>query len=215
MTPDTDTRLFLRRAQWLAGAWMLVYLPSYAVAYGWTNFLAICNLGVILTCLGLWIRSPVLLSSQAIASPIVGLVWALDVGWKIVTGDFLFGGTAYMWDPQYPLFTRLLSCYHFLWPPLVIWAVLRLGYDRRGLAFQTALLAGLATVGRFLDPALNFNWAYSDPVFQRQFGPAFLHIATVVGVAFVVLYVPMHLVLQRRAATARAIGAEVAVATTG
>jgi hypothetical protein len=34
------------RLKWLAIAWLLVYLPSYAFAYGMANFLFLCNLTV-------------------------------------------------------------------------------------------------------------------------------------------------------------------------
>ena len=51
---------------WIAALWLLIYLPAYSAAYGLTNFLFLCNLGVILTALGLWFPSRLLLSSQAV-----------------------------------------------------------------------------------------------------------------------------------------------------
>ena len=120
------------RLGWLGVLWLAAYLPAYQSAYGTRNFLFLCNIGVILTAIGLIARSRLLLSSQAVAAPIIALVWALDVGWKLTTGEFLFGGTSYMWDPAYPLFARLLSLYHVAWP-LLLWYVLRrTGYDPRG-----------------------------------------------------------------------------------
>ena len=36
------------RLRWLGLAWLVIYLPSYAAAYGFANFLFLCNLGVML-----------------------------------------------------------------------------------------------------------------------------------------------------------------------
>ena len=91
------------RLRWFGIVWLLVYLPVYASAYGLRNFLFLCNVGVILTAVGLIVRSRLLVSSQAIAAPVIALAWALDAGWKLATGAFLYGGTAYMWDPAFPL----------------------------------------------------------------------------------------------------------------
>lgn len=57
--------------------------------------------------------------------------------------DFLLGGTEYMFDSGLPLPLRLLSCFHLVTPPRLLWAVYRLGYDRRALRLQVALTAGL------------------------------------------------------------------------
>ena len=69
-----DDRPF-RDLRWLGIAWLVVYLPSYAVAYGWLNFLFLCNIGVIVTAIGLIFGSRLLLSSQAVAAPVIGLAW--------------------------------------------------------------------------------------------------------------------------------------------
>ena len=82
--------------RWFAVLWLLIYLPVYASTYGWANFLFLCNAGVILTAFALIVGHRLLLSSQAIAAPVIAVAWALDAGWKLATGDFLYGGTAYM-----------------------------------------------------------------------------------------------------------------------
>lgn len=163
-------------------AWLAVYLPSYAIAYGPRNFLFLCNLGVMLTAVAIWRGDRRLLTSQALAAPVIGLAWALDAGWRLFTGAHLYGGTEYMWDPVYPLFTRLLSLYHLGWPVIVVGLVLRYGLDRRGWALQTAIAAAAVVVCRlFTPPAENINFAFVDPLFGRAFEPAALHVAIVVG----------------------------------
>lgn len=196
------------RLRWLALAWLAVYLPSYAIAYGFTNFLFLCNLGVMLTAVAVLWENRLVLSSQAVAAPVIGLAWATDAGWRVVTGAHLFGGTEYMWDPQYPLFTRLLSLYHLAWPVLVVVLVRRVGYDRRGWALQAAIAGSVLVVSRlWTAPAENINFAFVDPVFGRAFTPAALHLAIVFVALAGVAYGATHFALLRSARRRRDTGA--------
>lgn len=195
------------RLRWLGLAWLAVYLPSYTLAYGVTNFLFLCNLGVMVTAVALVAGSRLWLSSQAVAAPVIGLAWGLDAGSRLLLGAHLFGGTEYMWDPQYPLFTRLLSLYHVAWPLLVLWCVRRAGYDRRGWPLQTAIAAAALIVARSATgPEENVNFAFRDPFWNLQLGPAPLHLALVLAALAGLAYGATHLLLLRlapRAATGR------------
>ena len=188
------------RLRWLAVAWLAVYLPSYAVAYGLANFLFLCNLGVMLTAMALVAGDRLLLSSQALAAPAIGLAWSLDAGWRLATGAHLFGGTEYMWDPRYPLFTRLLSLYHVGWPILVLVCVRRVGYDRRAWPLQSAIAAAALLCARgFTAPVENVNFAFREPFFGRAFEPAALHLALVWAALALVAYGATHALLLRLA----------------
>ena len=193
------------RLQWLGVLWLAVYLPAYASAYGVANFLFLCNIGVILTAIGLILRNRLLVSSQAVAAPIIALVWLLDAGWRLATGDFLFGGTRYMWDDAYPLFTRLLSLYHLAWPLLLCFRLRRIGYDRRGWALQAVIAALAMMAGRWLGPqAENINFAWVDPFFGRQFGPAPVHLLVCWAVLAGIGYGATHWLLKRAFPATRA-----------
>jgi hypothetical protein len=183
---------------WIGALWLAIYLPTYHDAYGAANFLFLCNIGVILTAIALILRNRLLISSQAVAAPVIALAWAVDAGWKLATGEFLFGGTSYMWDPAYPLFARLLSLYHLAWP-LLLWAVLRrTGYDPRGWPLQAAVAALALAAGRWLAPADgNVNFAWADPFFGRQLGPAALHLLLCWSVLAGVAYGASHWMLRR------------------
>lgn len=184
--------------QWLGVLWLAVYLPAYASAYGLANFLFLCNIGVILTSIGLILRNRLLVSSQAVAAPIIALVWLLDAGWRLATGDFLFGGTRYMWDDAYPLFTRLLSLYHLAWPLLLCVLLRRIGYDRRGWALQAVIAALAMIAGRWPGPRVeNINFAWLDPFFGMQFGPAPVHLLVCWGVLAGIGYGATHWLLKR------------------
>src|SRR2546422_11729373 len=84
--------------RWFALAWMIVWLPAYTRVWGWSNFLHVCDVAVILTCAGLIFDSPLLLSSQAVSSLLGSVAWCVDAGSRLVMGRHLFGGTEYMWD---------------------------------------------------------------------------------------------------------------------
>lgn len=187
----------LPRLRWLAPAWLAVYLPAYTAAYGLLNFAFLCNVGVILTAVGLWRGSALLLSSQAVAALAVCLVWAADAGSRLLTGTYLMGGTAYLWDPQYPLFTRLLSLYHVGWPVVLVVALRRTGYDRRGLALQAGFAVVAIALSRLTSPTLNINFAHTDPFFHGALGPPALHVAITVAALVAGAYWPTHVLLRR------------------
>jgi hypothetical protein len=181
--------------RWVALSWLLVWLPSYIWAWGWANLLHLCDIAVILGCVGIWWGSSLLISSQAVGCLAAGILWALDVGWRLTTGRFLVGGTDYMWDARYPLWVRLLSSFHIGLPLALLWAMRKVGYDRRALALQAAIAAGLFVAARFLPSDLNVNYAFRDPLFHRAWGPAPVHLAVIFFFAVVFLYWPTHLLL--------------------
>lgn len=183
--------------RWAAALWLAVWLPAYCAVWGWSNFLHLCDVTVILTCVGLWRGSSLLLSSQAVASIIVDLAWSVDVAWRLLFGKHLIGGTEYMWDARFPLWVRLLSGFHTFWPALVLWALGRVGYHRRGWAVQSAIAAALLVASRLIAPGQNINFAFRDPLFDRAWGPAPVHLAVILLGLVVIIYWPTHRVLVR------------------
>ncbi len=190
--------------RWGALIWMLTWLPLYTWYWGWRNMLHLCDVSVVVACLGLFFRQPLLVSSQALLAPLVGVLWSLDVGWRIATGHHLVGGTEYMWDANYPLGVRLLSCFHIVLPLVLLWMVRELGYDRRALLLQTVIAGALLIVSRFLSPQLNMNYAFQDPLLHRAWGPVPLHLAVILAGCLLIFFWPTHLVLLRRFQVARA-----------
>jgi hypothetical protein len=177
---------------------MAVWFPWYAWVYGFTNFLSLCDLAAILTCIGLWTGSALLISSQAISSLVIDLVWDLDVLSRLVTGRHWIGGTEYMWDPQWALGLRLLSLFHAVWPLVLLWGVRRTGYDRRGLPLQCAIAGVVMILSRLAGPEANLNFSWRDPLLHGSFGAAPLHLAiTFVGLVLIA-YLPTHALLVNR-----------------
>jgi hypothetical protein len=190
MTTSTNPFPVLR---WVGLLWTVVWLPTYIQVWGWANLLHLCDIAVILGCAGLWWGSSLLISSQAVGSLAAGILWSTDVAWRLVTGRFLVGGTQYMWDTRFPLWARLLSSFHITLPLALFWAMRKIGYDRRALALQATIAAGLFVVSRFLPGELNMNYVYQDPLFHRSWGPAPVHLAVIFVGLVTLLYWPAHL----------------------
>src|SRR3989475_3312754 len=179
--------------RWVGLLWTLVWLPTYIRFWGWANLLHLCDVAVILACAGLWWGSSLLVSSQAVSSLAAGIFWATDIGWRLLTGRFLVGGTDYMWDTRVPLWARLLSSFHLGLPLALLWAVRKIGYDRRALALQAAIAAGLLVASRVFPSGVNMNYSYQDPVVHRSRGPAPPHLPVIFFLAVALLYFPPHL----------------------
>ena len=177
--------------------WIVVWLPTYWRYWGLQNFLHVCDIAVILTCAGLWWSHSLLLSSQAVSSIVADLLWDLDAAWRLFSGHNLIGGTEYMWDAHYPLWVRLLSLFHVVWPILLLWALQQTGYDRRGWLLQSAIAAAGMIAARFANPRMNINYAFRDPLAHRAWGPAPIHVALIWLGLVVLIYLPTHLALTK------------------
>jgi hypothetical protein len=184
-------------ARWFAIFWLLIWIPAYWHTWGLGNFVQLCDIAVLLTCIGLWTGSALLISSQAISSILIDAAWALDAGWRLFSGHHLTGGTEYLFDPQYPLPVRMLSLYHLAMPVILLWALSRLGYDRRGLQLQCAIVPLSFVAARFESPQKNMNFAFTDPFFHQSWGYAPVHVAVSIVFMIVVVYYPTALLLRR------------------
>lgn len=193
MSPGTNAFAVLR---WLALLWLLIWLPLYTWEWGWQNMMHVCDVGVIVACLGIWFQNPLLVSSQALNFLLVGILWGLDVGWRLVTGHHLIGGTEYMWDTHFALWLRLLSIFHLVLPLVLLWALRVLGHDQRALKLQSSIMAALLILSRFLPRALNMNYAFQDPLFHRAWGPAPVHLGVILAGSVILIFWPTHLLLK-------------------
>jgi hypothetical protein len=176
---------------------MIAWIPIYFRVWGPANFLHLCDVSVMLICIGLWRGNSLLLSMSALSAIIGNLAWCVDAGWRLAFGHHLVGGTEYMWDSTFPLLARLLSLFHAALPLLVIYCVSRTGYDPRALAVQSGLTVVLLAAARLTEPSLNINFAFYDPVFHRAWGPWPVHLMVIFAMLFLFCYVPIHLLFRR------------------
>lgn len=189
-------------------AFMLVLVPVYLQRYGPTNFLYFCDVALFLTLAGLWTESPLLLSLPAVGILLPQLFWCADFAVQL-TGHKFTGMTAYMVDPARSPFLRGLSLFHGWLPFVLLFAVRRVGYDRRAWPVWTVLAWGLCLLCfRFLPPAgpefagkltpnnVNYVWGFDDARPQQWLPPgAFL--AVWMAALALLVYTPTHLFLRR------------------
>jgi hypothetical protein len=185
------------RLRWAALCWLVVWTSAYWWTYGWENFLKLCDIAIILTCVGLWLGSSLLLSSQAVSSLVIDILWCADFVLYGLFGFHVVGGTEYMWDQSIPLFTRSLSFFHLLMPIVLIWSLRRVGYDRRGFRLQTVIAIVVLIVSRMMPTFMNLNFAHRDPIFGRSWEPAAFHLMLILLGLVGVVYVSTHQVLLR------------------
>src|SRR5438046_607990 len=120
--------------------WVAVWVPLYWKQYTASTFLWFCDLANFVILAALWRESPLLFSWQAVSVLVFQVAYTIDVAGRAVFGRHFIGGTEWVFDdPKIPLHIKILSVtMHVAAPPLLIWAVRKLGYDRRALYYQMA-----------------------------------------------------------------------------
>ena len=177
-------------------AWVLAWTPVYWRHYGPANFLWFCDLGNFALGAALWLESPLLFSWQAVSLLVVQTHWTIDVAGRLALGFHPLGGSEYMFDTAIPLGVRLLSLFHAATPPLLVWALCRLGYDRRAWRAQTLTCWAVLPMSYLAGPALDVNWVwgmFDKP--QTWLSPG-MYLAFCLAAYPLLLYLPTHLVLQ-------------------
>ncbi|AXQ30940.1 hypothetical protein D0B54_20640 [Solimonas sp. K1W22B-7] len=194
-------------------AFMAILVPVYWHHYGPTNFLYFCDVALFLTLAGVWLETPLLISLPAVGILASQALWLLDFVFELAGGQ-LTGMTAYMFDEARPLYLRGLSLFHGWLPILLVYLVMRSGYDRRALWLWTAIAWVLVWISFLFLPApsanhgiapvnVNYVWGFSD-VAPQSWMPPLAWVATEMIALLVVLYLPVHLLLRRYAPAAPA-----------
>jgi hypothetical protein len=188
-------------------AFLAVLVPVYWQTYGLTNFLWFCDAALILTVAGMWLESSLLISMCSVGILLPQCLWLADFGSNLL-GIHLLGLTGYMFDPRLPLFTRGLSLFHGWLPLLLVWLLIRLGYDKRALSAWTGLAAGLALVCYFFTPPagahlanpnlpinINYLYGFNDQQPQTWINQN-LYVILWLGLLWLVAFLPTHLALR-------------------
>lgn len=179
-------------------AWMAVWIPVYWLHAGPENFLWLCDVANLLVGVALWLESPLLMSAQAVGVLFVQIVWCGDYFGRLILGFHPIGGTEYMFDEAKPLYLRLFSLFHAVMPPLLLWAVKRLGYDRRGWKLQTAITwVLLPATWLLIGPDRNINWVWKPFDKPQELLSPPLYLLALCFLYPLLLYLPTHLILRR------------------
>jgi hypothetical protein len=191
---STHSRIpFALKILWTA--WVLVWIPVYWKQYGAQNFLFYCDIGNILITVGLWAESRLILSWQAVALLIFQSLYAIDLIGAFVFRHHFIGGTEYMFDPAIPPLVRLLGLYHLAVPPLLIWAVRRLGCDPSAWKWATLETWLLVPINFFWRAQYNVNFARGI-AHEQQLIPPWLYLAGYLIMVPLLVYWPTQRLLQ-------------------
>ncbi|MGH9530208.1 MAG: hypothetical protein ACRD2S_09865 [Terriglobales bacterium] len=189
----------MRVPLWLKILWtvfVIVWVPVYWHQYGVQNFLYFCDLGNFFIAAALWLESALLFSWQATGLLVFQTLYSIDLIGTLVTRKHFIGGTEYMFDPAVPLAVRGLSLFHLVTPPLLLWAIWRLGYDSRGWKYQTLTTWIVVPICYFWRPQENVNWARGLFFREQHAVPGMVYLAAYLIVVPLVVYWPTHLVLR-------------------
>lgn len=187
-------------------AFMAVLIPVYWYHYGPSNFLYFCDVALIVTLVGIWRESPLLISMPAVGILAPQLLWVADFVGNLA-GVQMTGMTDYMFDSAKPLFLRGLSLFHGWLPFLLVFLVWRLGYDRRAFGAWSALAVALVLVCYFFMPgptpnpgnaAVNINYVHGmSETAAQTWMPAWAWLTLLIVGMPALLFAPVHLVLSR------------------
>lgn len=184
-------------------AFMAVLVPYYWQAYGPANFLWFCDVALIVTLIGMWRESPLLISTQAVAIVAPQILWIASFVVELVFGTPFLGLASYMFDEKIPLFVRGLSLFHGWMPLLLLWLVHRVGFDRRAWKLQTVIAACVLTTAfvvldgpTSLAGNVNKVFGFDDKAPQTLMHPA-LWVGTLCLIYPLAIYVPSHFVFSR------------------
>ena len=176
--------------------WLLVWAPLYWRQFALQNFLFFCDLGNVLIGIGLWLESPLIFSWAASGLLLFQTIYTVDLAGALVTGLHIVGGTEYMFDPHLPLIIRLLSLFHVFTPPLLLWAIWRLGYDRRGWKLQTLMAWVVVPINCFWRPDQDVNWARGLFFREQHVMPGWAYLLIYLITVPLLVYFPTHLLLD-------------------
>jgi len=139
----------------------MVLIPVWIRVQGFHNFLWLSDIGLFGACLALWLENRLLASMMAVGTVLPDLAWTLLFLGRLLIDAGPLQQSGFMFDTDLPLFVRSLSLFHVLLPPLLVWTVYRLGYDRRGLLLQTVFTAPVLLISYWaVDAEHNVNFVY-------------------------------------------------------
>ena len=175
----------------------LVILPVYWVEYTPGNFLWFSDIALFVVAFCLWTGNRLLYSMMAVGVLPLELVWTAD----ILTLGNLIGLARYMFDEQYPIWLRALSLFHVPLLAVLVWMLVRQGYDPRALRAQVLLAWIVLPLSWWFTapdgPAGNVNWVHGLAAEAPHERSPLAYLLTYMALLPLLVYLPTHLVLRR------------------
>ena len=175
--------------------WVIVWAPIYWRQYGPQNFLFFCDLGNLFIAIGLWLESSLIFSMLATGLLLFQSLFTIDLVIALLSGRHVIGGTEYMFDPHIAWWIRLLSLFHLVTPPLLLWAIWLLGYDKRGWKYQALITWIVIPINYFWRPQDDVNWARGAFFREQHTIPGLLYLLAYLIFIPAIVYFPTHVFL--------------------
>ena len=182
---------------WLKLAYSLmvaIIVPVYWVDLGPVNFLWFSDIALIALVPALWWESRLISSTMAVA------VLLLEAGWifDFATGGQILGMARYMFEGDTQTHIRIISAtFHLVMPAVLLYMLIRLGYDRRAVRAQTAVMLLVLPATYVLSPREeNINWVFG-PGAPQALVPPLLYLGLLMLVFVFAVYLPSHLLFTR------------------
>jgi hypothetical protein len=179
-------------------AFVAVLVPVYWREYGPSNFLWFSDIALFAVVATLWMGHPLPASMAAVGVLFLELIWTVDFLLLLLAGTSPVGLAEYMVDDAIPAGVRALSLFHLALPPLLVWLMYRLGYDRRAFIAQTALaLIVLPVTWALTSPDDNINWVFGLADGPQETLPPLAYLALLMALFPAVIYLPSHLLFKK------------------
>ncbi len=178
---------------------VMLLLVVYGRELGAANFLWGSDIALLVTLLALWLENRFLASMMAVGVLLPELFWNIDFFSHLVAGHDVLGldATAYMFASDKPLLLRGLSLFHVFLPLVLLYLLMRLGYDRRAFAAQILLCWIILPLSYFFtDPARNINWVFGIMEVPQTWMPGILYLFLLMLLFPLLVYWPTHLLLK-------------------
>jgi hypothetical protein len=141
---------------------LIVYNSLYQGAH---SLLYFCNVALFVATYGICVERALPVSMAAVGVVLIQLLWSVDLLLSIADLSPL-RMTAFMLSDTLPPLKKGLALFHAWLPFVLLFALSRLGYDKRALAWWTVLTCGLLLVSYLFlprppapadDPSLSVN----------------------------------------------------------
>jgi hypothetical protein len=126
---------------WTAG--VIAWVPVYWRQYGPQNFLFFCDLGNVLITFSSVAGKPADIFMAGKQSAVFPGFIPRPRSAGALSGQHSLAERNICSIHSFRCSMRLLSLFHVVTPPLLLWAIWRLGYDQRGWKYQTVDVRGL------------------------------------------------------------------------
>lgn len=178
---------------------VIILVPVYWSELGITNFLWGSDIALVVTVFALWLESRFLISLIAVGVLLPELAWNIDFFSHLIAGRDMLGlnATGYMFSEDRSFLVRGLSLFHIFLPVILLYSLMRLGYDSRAYLAQVIFCCLVLSVSYlFTEPMKNINWVFGITEIPQTWMPALMYLLSLMVFFSLLIFLPTHLVFR-------------------